>query len=83
MGRYGIGWLTAVSIWAEFGDMRRFANSCQAVRVTGLDITVAASDTQRARSHLARQGPPVLRWALFEAAMCAARPSSPGHAYYL
>jgi transposase len=83
MGRYGIGWLTAVSSWAEFGDVRRFANSRQAVRFTGLDITVAASDTKRARGHLARQGPPVLRWALHEAAMCAARPGSPDHAYYL
>jgi Transposase IS116/IS110/IS902 family len=60
-----------------------FANSRQAVRFTGLDITVAASDTKRARGHLARQGPPVLRWALHEAAMCAARPGSPDHAYYL
>ena len=25
----------------------------------------------------------MLRWALFEAAKCAARPSSPDHAYYL
>ena len=82
MGRYGIGWLTAVSVWAEFGDVRRFATSRQAVRFTGLDITVAASDTKRARGHLARQGPPVLRWALHEAAMCAARLGSPDHAYY-
>ena len=72
-----------MSIWAEFGDVRRFANSRQAVRFTGLDITVAASDDKRARGHLARQGPPVLRWALHEAAMCAARPTSPDHAYYL
>jgi transposase len=72
-----------VSIWAEFGDVRRFANARQAVRFTGLDITVAASDTKRARGHLARQGPPVLRWALHEAARGAARPGSPDHAYYL
>jgi transposase len=83
MGRYGIGWLTAVSIWAEFGDVRRFANARQAVRFTGLDITISASDTRRARGHLARQGSPVLRWALHEAAVCAARPTSPGHADYL
>jgi transposase len=81
--RYGIGWLTAVAIWAEFGDVRRFANSRQAVRFTGLDITISESDGKRARGHLARQGSPVLRWALHEAAMCAARPSSPDHAYYL
>ncbi|MFL6185626.1 MAG: IS110 family transposase [Actinomycetes bacterium] len=81
--RYGIGWLTAVAIWAEFGDVRRFANSRQAVRFTGLDITITESDGKRARGHLARQGSPVLRWALHEAAMCAARPSSPDHPYYL
>ena len=81
--RYGIGWLTAVAIWAEFGDVRRFANARQAVRFTGLDITISESDSKRARGHLARQGSPVLRWALHEAAMCAARPSSPDHAYYL
>jgi transposase len=83
MRRYGIGWLTAVAIWAEFGDVRRFANSRQAVRFTGLDITISESDGKRARGHLARQGSPVLRWALHEAAMCAARPTSPDHAYYL
>jgi len=72
-----------VAIWAEFGDARRFANSRQAVRFTGLDITISESDGKRARGHLARQGSPVLRWALHEAAMCAARPGSPDHAYYL
>jgi len=75
--RYGIGWLTAVAIWAEFGDVRRFANSRQAVRFTGLDITISESDGKRARGHLARQGSPVLRWALHEAAMCAGPPPHP------
>jgi transposase len=83
MRRYGIGRLTAVAIWAEFGDVRRFANARQALRFTGLDITISESDGKRARGHLARQGSPVLRWALHEAAMCAARPGSPDHAYYL
>jgi transposase len=77
MGRYGIGRLTAVAIWAESGDVRRFANSRQAVRFTGLDVTIAESDGKRARGHLARQGSPVLRWALHEAAMCAARLARP------
>jgi transposase len=68
---------------AELGDCRRFSSSADAVRHTGLDITVHSSDTKRARGHLARQGPGVLRWALFEAAVCAARPASPDHDYYL
>jgi transposase len=79
---YGIGPVTAVAIWAELGDVRRFASSRHAVRHTGLDITVYSSHGKRAPGHLARQGPPVLRWALFEAAKCAARASSPDHAYY-
>jgi transposase len=79
---YGIGPVTAVAIWAELGDVGRFTSSRQVVRHTGLDITVYSSDGKRTPGHLARQGPPVLRWALFEAAKCAARASSPDHAYY-
>jgi transposase len=82
-GLYGIGPLTAVAIWAELGDVGRFSSSRFAVRHTGLDITVWSSDGKRTPGHLARQGPPVLRWALFEAAKCAARAASPDHAYYL
>ena len=59
--------------------MRRLA-SRQAVRFTGPDITISQSDSKRARGHLARQGSPVLRWALHQAAMRAARPGSPDHA---
>jgi transposase len=63
--------------------VRRFANSRQAVRFCGLDITITESGGKRARGHLARQGSPVLRWALHEAAMGAARPGSPDHPSYL
>jgi transposase len=80
---YGIGPVTAVAIWAELGEVGRFTSSRQAVRHTGLDVTVYSSDNKRTPGHLARQGPPVLRWALLEAACCAARASSPDHAYYL
>jgi transposase len=52
------------------------------VRHTGLDITVHSSDGKRPPGRLSRQGSPLLRWALFEAAQCAARPGSPDHAYY-
>ena len=79
---YGIGPLTAVAILAELGDCRRFSSSRHAVRYSGLDITVYQSDQRRAPGHLSRQGPPVLRWALYEAAQCACRPASPDHAYY-
>jgi transposase len=81
MGHYGIGALTAVTILAELGDVRRFGSSRRAVRYAGLDITVLQSDQRRAPGHLSRQGPPALRWALFEAAQVARRPSSPDRNY--
>lgn len=79
---YGIGSLLAVAIWAELGDCRRFSSSRDAVRHTGIDITVHSSDGKRTRGHLARQGPPVLRWALFEAAQSGARQTSPDREYF-
>ncbi len=80
--QYGIGLLCGTLIWAELGDCRRFCSSDQVVRFAGLDVTVWSSDTKRSAGHLARQGSPELRWALFEAAKAGARTTSPDHAYY-
>ncbi|MGZ6373094.1 MAG: IS110 family RNA-guided transposase [Candidatus Limnocylindria bacterium] len=80
---YGIAELTSVTILAELGDPRRFQNARDAVRYSGLDITVYQSDQHRSAGHLSRQGPPALRWALYEAAQAARRPSSPDRQYYL
>jgi transposase len=82
MRHYGIGALTAVTILAELGDARRFSSSRRAVRYAGLDITGDRSDQRRAPGHLSRQGPPALRWALYEAAQLARRGGSPEHACY-
>jgi transposase len=80
---YVVGAVTATSIVAELGDTRRFSSCYDAVRHSGLDVTVWQSDRKRAPCHLSHEGPALLRWALFEAAQCAARRSSPDHAYYL
>jgi transposase len=82
MTHYGIGPLVAVTILAELGDCTRFSSSRHAVRYSGLDITVHQSDQRRAPGHLSRQGPPALRWALFEAAQSACRRGSPDRDYY-
>jgi transposase len=79
---YGIGELTSVVILAELGDARRFSSSREAVRYAGMDVTVHASDKRRAPGHLSRQGPPALRWALYEAAQTARRKTSPDYVYY-
>ena len=79
----GVGELTSVALFSELGDTRRFSSSKKAVRYAGLDVTVHSSDDKRAAGKLSRQGPPVLRWAAFEAAKGAWRKNSPDHEYYL
>ena len=41
--QFGVGAVTSVAIWAELGDVRRFGNSGDVIRHTGLDITVYSS----------------------------------------
>ena len=77
MDLYGVCEPTAVAILAELGDTRRFSSSRRAVRYAGLDITVHQSDQRRSPGRLSRQGPPALRWALYEAAQAARRPGQP------
>ena len=48
-----------------------------------MDITVYESDRRCAAGPLSRQGPPALRWALYEAAQSAHRKMSPDREYYL
>jgi hypothetical protein len=50
------------------------------LRTVGQPEPLPAAPPARAAS---LQGPPALRWALFEAAQCARRRGSPDHAYYL
>lgn len=81
---YGIGPLTAVALVAELGDTRRFSSSRKAVRFAGLDVTISESDGRRSsRGHLSRQGSPVLRWAMYEAAASAWKTGSPHHDFYV
>ena len=80
--QYGIGGLIAVAVWSQLGDCRRFSRSEQAVRHTGLDVTVDSSDRRRAGGFLSRQGPETLRWALYEAAKNSSHHRSPDHDYY-
>jgi transposase len=83
MEHYGVGELISVAMLSELGDTRRFSSSKKAVRYAGLDVTVYSSDSKRAAGKLSRQGPPVLRWAAFEAAQSASRRGSPDHDYYV
>ncbi len=79
---YGVGPVTALALTCWLGGAGRFSSSRKAVRFTGLDITVYSSDGKRSPGRLSRQGPPVLRWAVYEAGKTHARASAPDHGYY-
>ena len=82
IGRYGMGELTSLVTLCELGDVGRLSTSRKAVRMAGIDIGVHRSDRRARVGKLTRQGSPQLRWALYEAALSACRPSSPDHADY-
>jgi transposase len=79
---YGVGPLTGLALTCWLGGKDRFSSSAKAVRFTGLDITVHSSDRKGSPGRLSRQGPPVLRWAVYEAGKTHARTSAPDHSYY-
>src|SRR5215470_5812253 len=79
---YGIGPVTGLALTCWLAGKDRFSSSRKAVRFTGLDITVHSSDRKGPPGRLSRQGPPVLRWAVYEAGKTHARTSAPDHAYY-
>ena len=79
---YGVGPVTALAMTRWLAGAGRFSSSRKAVRFTGLDITVYSSDRKGPPGRLSRQGPPVLRWALYEAGKTHARASAPDHGYY-
>ena len=79
---YGVGPVTALALTCWLAGEGRFSSSRKAVRFTGLDITVWSSDRKGPPGRLSRQGPPVLRWAVYEAGKTHARASAPDHRYY-
>jgi transposase len=79
---YGVGPVTALAMTCWLGGEGRFSSSRKAVRFAGLDVTVRSSDRKGPPGRLSRQGPPVLRWAVYEAGKTHARSSAPDHRYY-
>jgi len=79
---YGVGPVTGLALTCWLAGQDRFSSSAKAVRFTGLDITVHSSDRKGPPGRLSRQGPPMLRWAVYEAGKTHARAAAPDHGYY-
>src|SRR5260370_1282569 len=76
---YGVGPVTALAMTCWLAGEGRFSSSRKAVRFAGLDVTVYSSDRKGPPGRLSRQGPPVLRWAVYEAGKTPPPPSAPPH----
>ena len=79
---YGVGPFAALAMTCWLAGKDRFSSARKAVRFAGLDVTVWSSDRKGPPGRLSRQGPPVLRWAVYEAGKTHARSSAPDHRYY-
>jgi transposase len=79
---YGVGPITGLALTCWLGGAGRFSSSRKAVRFAGLDITVYSSAGKRSPGHRSRQGPPVLRWCLYEAGKAHSRSTAADHEYY-
>jgi transposase len=79
----GIGPLTATSILAEIGDIKRFPSSKQLIAYSGLDPRVKQSGaTLNRNTKLTKRGSPELRRCLFLCANTARRYDPELQAYY-
>jgi transposase len=71
----GIGRLTAITILVETGDITRFKNIDQLSAYAGLAPRVSQSGETIHHGHISKQGPPIIRWVLQQAAWTAIRTS--------
>ena len=69
----GVGLVTMATVLAEVGDFHRFTHRKAIGRYAGLNPTVHASGGKNRTGHIAKAGPPDLRWILQQAAWTAIR----------
>jgi transposase len=79
---YGVSPVIGLALTCWLAGKDRFSSSRKAVRFTGLDIPCIPPDRKGPPGRLSRQGPPALRWAVYEAGKTHARSSAPDHGYY-
>jgi transposase len=82
IGRYsalrGVDWLTAVTIYAEFGDLRRYGNASSLMSAVGLVPSEDSSGPRQRRGAITKTGNAHARRVLVEAAWHARRPPKVG-----
>jgi transposase len=69
----GVGFITALTILCECGDITRFNSIDELSAYAGLCPRVTQSGESAHHGHISKQGPPLLRWVLQQAAWVAIR----------
>jgi transposase len=69
----GVGFITAITILCECGDITRFNNIDELSAYAGLCPRVTQSGQSAHHGHISKQGPSQLRWVLQQAAWVAIR----------
>ena len=69
----GIGYFSALLIYAEVGDINRFPNSKKLCSYAGLVPTVRQSGNKIIRGRITKEGNKLLRWVLVQCAHMAVR----------
>jgi transposase len=72
----GVGWLTALILVKEVGEIESFPSSKHLCNYAGLVPRVRASGGRVSHCRITKEGPRMLRWIMVEAALAAVR--SPG-----
>ncbi len=67
----GVGPYLAAILWAEVGDIRRYENGRQLVKLAGLDIARHQSGAYCSQGKISKRGREVLRGAVYQAAVVA------------
>lgn len=69
----GVGLVTTATVLAEIGDFTRFTHRKAIARYAGLNPRVYASGQNNRTGHIAKAGPPDVRWVMQQAAWTAIR----------
>ena len=69
---FGVGWVTATTVWAELGDLRRFLKARQLTSMTGITPRTKESGKFKAqRTRITKAGSPHVRRTLYMAVVAA------------
>ncbi len=78
----GIGYFSALLIYAEIGDINRFPNSKKLCSYAGLVPSIRQSGNRTIKGRITKEGNRLLRWVLVQCALVAIRKDTKFREFY-